>query len=73
MLPPKTDPRWKKIAMDPTAVAMTALPSRMLMMRIKQINPGNDPKKLEEAIGIAYEFFQKNQNIVAQDIKLLFG
>jgi hypothetical protein len=72
-LPSKLDPRWKEILMEEKPLNFHALPTKMLMMRVKLLARDKTPQKIEEAINIAYDFFSANTNIVAKDIALLFG
>lgn len=73
MIPPKTDPRWKKIVLEDEISSFQALPTKMLMMRVRILARDKTPQKVEEAIEIAFDFFSKNANIVLSDIALLFG
>jgi len=73
MIPPKTDPRWKKIVLEDEISNFQALPTKMLMMRVRILARDKTPQKVEEAIEIAFDFFSKNSNIVLSDIALLFG
>lgn len=72
MIPPKSDPRWKKIILEDEVYNFHALPTKMLMMRVKLLARDRTPQKIEEAIDVAHDFFSKNSKIVVQDIKLLF-
>jgi hypothetical protein len=74
MIPAKADPRWKKVVTNVDSFTPQGLATKMLMMRVKQVVSQNpSPEKVEEAIGIAYDFFLKNEAILAADIKSLFG
>jgi hypothetical protein len=73
MIPPKNDPRWKNLVLDDQISNFQALPTKMLMMRVRILARDKTPQKVEEAIEIAYDFFSKNSNIVVNDIALLFG
>ena len=73
MIPPKNDPRWKNLVLDDQISNFQALPTKMLMMRVRILARDKTPQKVEEAIDIAYDFFSKNSNIVLNDIALLFG
>jgi hypothetical protein len=72
MIPPKSDPRWKKIILEDEVYNFHALPTKMLMMRVKLLARDRTPQKIEEAIDVAHDFFSKNSKVVVQDIKLLF-
>lgn len=73
IVPPKTDPRWRNIVLEDAVSNFHALPTKMLMMRVRLLARDKTPQKVEEAIDIAYDFFSKNSGIVLTDIKLLFG
>lgn len=74
MVPGKTDPRWKQIVTGNKEYNFSGLATKMLMMRVKMITKTDQsPAKVQEAIDIAHDFFMKNENIVKDDIKLLFG
>lgn len=72
MIPPKSDPLWKKIILEDEVYNFHALPTKMLMMRVKLLARDRTPQKVDEAIDVAYDFFSKNSKVVVQDIKLLF-
>lgn len=73
MIPPKTDTRWKKIVLGDEVIKLQALPAKMLMMRVRLLARDKTPQKVEEAIGIAHDFFCQNSSILLDDIALLFG
>lgn len=73
MVPPKSDPRWKQIVLGDDALNFQALPTKMLMMRVRILARDKTPQKIEEAIKVAHDFFSQNSNVVCNDIVLLFG
>jgi len=73
MIPPKSDPRWKQIIIGDDSLNFQALPTKMLMMRVRVLARDKTPQKIDEAIAIAHDFFSQNSNIVYNDIVLLFG
>ena len=73
MVPPISDPRWKQIVLGDEIMNFQALPTKMLMMRVRLLARDKTPQKVDEAIAIAHDFFSKNFNIVSSDIRLLFG
>jgi len=73
MLPPKSDPIWKEIILSSHDLKLKALPSQMLMMRVRLLAKDRTPQKIEEAISIAYSFFETNQLIVQEDIATIFN
>jgi hypothetical protein len=72
MLPSKFDPRWAKIANNPDAYKdkVSSLPTRLMLGALK-IKVQREP--LASRIDHAYDFFVKNQQMVANDIKALFS
>jgi len=72
MVPAKTDPRWKQIASDPEQFKskVLALPTKMLFSGLKIKSRSHS---VDQLVNIAHEFFTKNEKIVAQDIKAIFG
>ena len=73
MLPPKTDPRWAKLVMDPKGVPVTSMVTKMLMTRLALMNCKTQVSRRDEAIDAAYDFFVKNETAVRDDLKLIFG
>lgn len=73
MLPNKTDPRWKKIVLDENLPLPSALPTKLLLMRVRLMAKDKTPQKIQEAIDIAYEFFSQNTAIIKSDVELYFG
>jgi hypothetical protein len=72
MVPPKDDPRWKQIVLDEKKYNFSALPTKMLMMRLRLLTKDNTPQKIEEAIDIIHDFFSKNVHVLQPDICMLF-
>ena len=72
MLPPKSDPKWRAIVTSTEVFDFSALPTKMIMMRIRLLVQDGTPQKIDEAIDIAFDFFTKAKNLVSDDIKLLF-
>lgn len=73
MIPPKSDQIWRQIVTDKAVREYTALPTKMLMMRVQMLVRDGRPQKIQEAIDTAYNFFSTNAHVVQQDVKLLFG
>lgn len=73
VIPPKSDYRWKAIIIGNLTPDFSALPTKMLMMRLRLLAKDRTPEKIDEAIEIAHDFFSKNESIVKSDIELLFG
>ncbi len=72
MIPGKNDPRWRKLAQDPEQFKskISALPTKMLLSGLKIKSKS---RSADELIDIAYDFFVKNERVVADDIKAIFG
>lgn len=73
IIPPKTNSYWKTLILGEDIPQLHALPTKLLLMRVRLLARDKTPQKIEEAIEIAYDFFLKNQSIVQEDIKILFG
>ena len=74
MIPPKTDPKWAKLVSNLGTVPVTNLVTKMLMTQLKFFMSWEQSEaKKQEAINIAYDFFVKNEAIVKDDIKVIFG
>lgn len=73
MLPLKKDPRWKEVVIDENIPNFSALPTKMMMMRVRLLAKDKTPQKIQEAIDIAFDFFSKNAMILQYDIDLLFN
>ncbi len=73
MVPPTSDPRWLYFAANLTSFPVKGLATCMLLSRlhIKTIFEGEAESRLE-VIDSAYAFFRKNQEMLADDIKLIF-
>lgn len=73
MLPAKEDPKWQTLILSTSVPELKALPTKMLLMRVRLLAKDRTPQKIEEAINIAYDFFQANSVIIKDDIMTLFG
>lgn len=73
MLPPKEDPKWQALILSSSVPELKALPTKMLLMRIRLLAKDRTPQKMQEAINIAYDFFHANSLIIKDDIIILFG
>lgn len=73
MVPNKTDPRWKKLILDENLPLPSALPTKLLLMRVRLMAKDKTPQKIQEAIDIAYDFFIQNTEILKSDVELYFG
>jgi hypothetical protein len=68
-VPPATDPRWNEFVRSEREFQLKCLASRIMHGQVK-IVARRDP---ELAIRLAYEFFQKNQVLAADDLCTVFG
>lgn len=73
MLPAKEDPKWQMLILSTSVPELKALPTKMLLMRVRLLAKDRTPQKIEEAINIAYDFFHANSLIIRDDIITLFG
>lgn len=73
MLPAKEDPKWQTLILSTSVPELKALPTKMLLMRVRLLAKDRTPQKIEEAINIAYDFFHANSVIIKDDIITLFG
>lgn len=76
MVPDKMNPIWRTIVTNSDQYHFNALATKLMMMRVKMIveNENQETEKnIEEAVGIAYDYFIKNQTILKGDINYLFN
>jgi hypothetical protein len=74
MIPDKSDPRWRKVLLEPLDVNINNFATKMLLTRVRTLAKTEPIEvKLLEAIDIAFVFFTKNQAQVSDDIQSLFG
>lgn len=74
MIPGKNDPRWMEIVTTTKEFPLTALASKMLVMRVRTMTKlDQSPQKIVEAISIAHDFFSKNEEMLRSDVEILFG
>ena len=68
-VPPATDPRWNAFVRSEREFPLKCLASRIMYGQVK-IVARRDP---DLAIRLAYEFFQKNHLLAADDLRIVFG
>jgi hypothetical protein len=73
MVPPVSDPRWAQFLTRINTIPLNNLVTKMLSTRIRSMNWQQSEIRKREAIAAAYDFFVKNEVIVANDVKLIFG
>jgi hypothetical protein len=70
MVPPKTDPRWRKLVTAKVKPPVTGFVTKMLFSRVAVLCTRNDEGSIQEAIQILHEYFSKNEVAAAGDLKL---
>ena len=73
MVPPISDPRWTQFLTKINTSPLNNLVTKMLSTRIRLMNWQQSEARKQEAIAAAYDFFVKNEAILANDVKLIFG
>lgn len=74
MIPEKNDSRWKEIVTMGKEFPLNGLATKMLLMRVRtMIKLDPSPLKIDEAIKITYDFFNKNEETLKSDLEILFG
>ena len=73
MVAPKTNPKWKDVVLHPDRYTFKCLATRMLLTRIRLMDPATSVAKTEQAIGTLYDFFVKNEAIAREDLQQIFG
>lgn len=73
MIPPKTDPVWREIVDRTEDYEVSALPTKMLFMRIKLLRYSGTSQSMTDAVNAAFDFFSKNEEAVRDDIEIVFG
>ncbi|HEY0882923.1 MAG TPA: hypothetical protein VGD87_15385 [Archangium sp.] len=73
MIPPATDHRWRQLVSGWQQYRFESLAARMLITRLRIKTVRGDESSITAAIGVAHEFFEKNEATTLADLKLLFG
>ena len=68
-VPPITDPRWTEFIQSRRDYPLKCLATRIMYGQAKLLAQ-RDPA---QAIRLAYEYFQKNEALAAQDLQTVFG
>lgn len=71
MIPSESHPSWTRLIKGDIDHKFTQASAGMLFYNLK-VKYRKDPSKLTECIREARTFFEKYQNILAQDIQILF-
>lgn len=69
MIPDKNDPVWKKFVSNEHDFQFNSLATRMMYTRVKQLLRSDGAEN--EAIEIAYNFFQSNEQIAQADFEIV--
>ena len=69
MIPDKNDPVWQKFVSDAHDFQFNSLATRMMYTRVKQLLRSDG--SASEAIEIAYNFFQSNEQIAQADFEIV--
>lgn len=73
MIPEKNDSRWEEVVATSKEYPLGALAAKMLLMRVRtMVKLDHSPAKIEEAVGIAHDFFAKNEEMLKGDLNILF-
>ncbi|PWU19283.1 MAG: hypothetical protein C5B49_06025 [Bdellovibrio sp.] len=74
VIPHKADHRWLKFILGAEDPPVSNLSTKMMMMRVRMIlGGGSSSERIQEAIDLAYDFFEKNELSVKEDIDAIFG
>lgn len=74
MLPNKTDPRWRRLVVGEMRPTVSALATKFMLSRVNQAASRDaSPSNLSKLVDEAYEFFIKNERVVANDIRAIFN
>ncbi len=68
-VPPASDPRWNEFVTGRRAYQFSCLASRIMYGQVK-ILAKRDPAR---AILLAWDYFNRNAKLAAQDIQAVFG
>jgi hypothetical protein len=73
VVPEMSDPRWRELVAGPRATPLASLAVRMLVTRLRLKTYRGDEPSIQEAIGIAHEFFVRNPASTQADVRSIFG
>ncbi len=73
MIAPKTHGKWREVVLHPENYAFKGLATRMLLTRVRLMDPASSAAKTELAINTIYDFFAKNEAIAKEDLQQIFG
>lgn len=67
-VPPTTDPRWNDFVQGRREYPLKCLASRIMYGQVKLVAQ----RDTAQAIRLAYEYFQKNEALAADDLRVVF-
>lgn len=67
-VPPITDPRWSEFISGRRNYELKCLASRIMYGQVKLLAQRDPP----HAVRMAYEYFQRNEALAAEDLRLIF-
>jgi hypothetical protein len=73
MIPPTTDHRWRQLVSGWQKYPFESLAARMLITRLRLKTVQGNESSIQEAIGLAHAFFEKNEATTTTDLELSFG
>jgi hypothetical protein len=74
VVPDKSDPRWKNFVTNTKGYTFDNLAAKMLANRVHtMLSFDSSSEKINEAIEVAYNFFNKNAATVKTDLENIFG
>jgi len=74
MIPQKTDGRWVRLINGKLSHNFKLVPAGLMLSRLRrQFSSAISPKNERECVDELYDFFQKYERILQEDIKAIFG
>jgi len=74
MLPSPTDPRWMRLIENPGRYPYSMLALKILMQRVAlKIRSGLTEAERRDVLAEVQSFFAKNERLLQDDIKSIFG
>lgn len=69
ILPPKTDPRWRDVALGKISGPWQMLALKILLTRVQgSLNADASPANLDKCAQEIYAFFEKNLKLAQKDL-----
>lgn len=70
MVPPRSDPRWRKLVTAKVRPQITGFVTKMVFTRVAVLSTRGDERSIQEAIQIVHEYFSQNEVAAAADLRL---